>query len=320
MPDPQPPPTPPAAPAEAAHPSRASTEPLRTLPLEDGARLRDELQAAIKDSRRPMLVVMSGNEVGLRRRLTHNVSLGRDPGNDMVLTDAGVSLRHARVEDRGDAWVVVDLGSTNGTQVNGTRVQEQGVAHGDRIVLGRTVLRFELQDRLDQAYNEQLERLLHLDDLSGLYVRRRFDRELGLMVESARNHGTSVALLVMDMDGIKAINDRHGHLFGAYTIGETGKLIGRVLGERGIASRFGGDEFCAALPGGDVAAGVALAGEIHAAVNGFTYVREGVALRPGISIGVAAFPDCGGDAERLFQVADEALYRAKQSGKNRVCT
>jgi two-component system cell cycle response regulator len=119
------------------------------------------------------------------------------------------------------------------------------------------VLRFELQDGLDQAYNEQLERLLHVDDLSGLYVRRRFDRELGLMVEQCRTQGGSVALLVMDMDGIKAINDRHGHLFGAYTIGETGRLIGRVLGDRGIGSRFGGDEFCAALPGLDDAEGSA---------------------------------------------------------------
>jgi two-component system cell cycle response regulator len=319
MPDaPQPPKSPP--PTSGTAPAAPPSEPLRTLPLEEGVQLRDALQAAIKESRRPVLVVMSGNEVGLRRRLTGNASLGRDPGNDMVLTDAGVSMRHCRVEDRGDAWVAVDLGSTNGTQVNGTRVQERVLAHGDRLSLGRTVLRFELQDGLDQAYNEQLERLLHVDDLSGLYVRRRFDRELGLMVEQCRTQGGSVALLVMDMDGIKAINDRHGHLFGAYTIGETGRLIGRVLGDRGIASRFGGDEFCAALPGGDVEAGVQLAEEIHAAVNHFDYVREGIALRPGISIGVAAYPACGGDAVRLFQVADEALYRAKQSGKNRVCT
>ncbi|MBL8605419.1 MAG: GGDEF domain-containing protein [Myxococcales bacterium] len=287
--------------------------------MEDGQKLREELQAAIKDSRRPAVVVISGNEVGLRRRLSQNAVLGRDSTNDVVLTDQGVSWRHARIEDRGDAWVVVDLGSTNGTVVNGARCAEKSLGHGDRIVLGRTVLRFELQDRLDEDYDEQLQRLLHVDDLSGLFVRRRFDRELALMVETARAQSGTVALLVMDMDGIKAINDRHGHLFGAYTIGETGKLIGRVLGARGIASRFGGDEFCAALTGVDVETAVAVAEEIRAAVAAFEYEREGVRLRPGISIGVGVFPTCGGDAERLFQVADEALYRAKQGGKNRVC-
>ncbi len=292
---------------------------LRTLQLDDGLRMRDELHSALLDARRPAIVVMSGNEVGTRKRLTGNATLGRDPSNEVVLSDAGISWRHARIEDRGDTWTLVDLGSTNGTVVNGARRVETTLAHGDKVVLGRTVLRFELMDRLEQAYDEQIQRLLNVDDLSGLYVRRRFDQELSLMVEAARNGGRPVALLVMDMDGIKAINDRHGHLFGAYTIGETGKLIGRVLGERGIGSRFGGDEFCGALPGTDTATGVLVAEEIRAAVAAYPYAREGIALKPGISIGVASFPADANTAESLFQRADEALYRAKQGGKNRVC-
>lgn len=293
-------------------------ESLRTIPLEDGRNIRDELHLAIKDARRPSVVVMSGGAVGARARLSGNATLGRDPTCEVVLPDAGVSWRHARIEDRGDAWVLVDLGSTNGSQVNGVRGPEGALAHGDRITLGRTILRFEMQDPLDQAYDEHLERLLHIDDLSGLFVRRRFDMELARILAAASAHGQSVALLVMDMDGIKAINDRHGHLFGAYTIGETGRVIGEVLGDRGIGSRFGGDEFCALLPDHDQDRGFAVAEEIHAAVNARPYAREGVTLRPGISIGVAAFPGDANDAEKLFQRADEALYRAKQGGRNRV--
>ncbi len=308
----------PQAPAKSSPKRAAAPESLRTLPLDDG-RIRDELHSALKDARRPAVVVMSGNEVGQRKRISGSATLGRDPTNEVVLSDAGISWRHARIEDRGDAWAIVDLGSTNGTVVNGERRAETVLSHGDKVVLGRTVLRFELMDGLEQAYDDQLQRLLNVDDLSGLYVRRRFDQELTLLVEAARASGRPVALLVMDMDGIKAINDRHGHLFGAYTIGETGRLIGRVLGERGIGSRFGGDEFCAALPAADTDAGVAVAEEIRAAVNAHRYAREGVELKPGISIGVASFPADATDAETLFQRADEALYRAKQGGKNRVC-
>lgn len=305
--------------SEAAAARRPSPESLRTLQLDDGLEGRDELTSALKEVRRPALVVMSGNELGTRKRVGGNATIGRDPTNELVLSDAGISWRHARLEDRGDAWALVDLGSTNGTMLNGEKRAEAILAHGDRIVLGRTVLRFELMDRLEQQYDDELQRLLHIDDLSGLYVRRRFDAELARLVEAGRSARLPVALLVMDMDGIKAINDRHGHLFGAYTIGETGRLIGRVVGERGIGSRFGGDEFCAALPGLDTAAGVVVAEEIRAAVGAHRYEREGVVLQPGISIGVASSPADAGDAEALFQRADKALYRAKQGGKNRVC-
>lgn len=297
-------------------------ESLRTLPLEEGARLRDELHSALRDSRRPAIVVLSGNEVGLRKRVQGNAAIGRDPQGEVVLTDAGVSWRHCRLEDRGDAWALIDLGSTNGTVVNGRRQTESILGQGDRIVLGRTVLRFELQDPFDQAYDEHMQRLLNVDDLSGLFVRRRFDQELSRMLDAARSSNTSLGLLVMDMDGIKAINDKHGHLFGAYTIGETGRLIGQVLTRahdgRGIGSRFGGDEFCAALPGANVDQAMKVAAEIHAAVNAHVYEREGVRLSPGISIGAAVFPADADGTESLFQRADEAMYRAKQGGRNRI--
>jgi diguanylate cyclase (GGDEF)-like protein len=127
-----------------------------------------------------------------------------------------------------------------------------------------------------------------------------------------------VALLVMDLDGIKVINDTHGHLFGAYVIGEAGRLIGNVLGQRGIGCRFGGDEYLAALPDHDILTALEVGEQIRAAIGSHRFEREDVLLKPGISIGVAAFPEHASDPMELFQRADEALYRAKKSGKNRV--
>jgi diguanylate cyclase (GGDEF)-like protein len=101
-------------------------------------------------------------------------------------------------------------------------------------------------------------------------------------------------------------------------IGEAGRVIGRVIGERGIASRFGGDEFIAAVPEIDVRAGAALGEEIRRAIAAHPFQREGITLAVGISIGVAAFPESAPDQAALFQHADEALYRAKQGGRNRV--
>jgi diguanylate cyclase (GGDEF)-like protein len=123
---------------------------------------------------------------------------------------------------------------------------------------------------------------------------------------------------MMDLDGIKKINDSHGHLFGAYVIGESGHIIGRVLEGRGFASRFGGDEYVAALPGFDLPGARGVGEEILRAIGAHEFEREGVPLRPGISIGAAAFPESAADAQALFQRADEALYRAKRAGKNQV--
>src|SRR5690606_7490659 len=174
---------------------------------------------------------------------------------DLPLSDTMISWHHARVEDRGDGWALFDLGSTNGTTVNGERKAEFLLQPNDRILFANTAVSFEHEDALKGAYNENLERLLNIDDLSGLLVRRKFDAELAAMVEQARIREEPLALLVMDLDGIKRINDTHGHLFGAYVIGEAGHRIGRILGGRGIGCRFGGVEYLAALPGLDTAAG-----------------------------------------------------------------
>jgi diguanylate cyclase len=90
------------------------------------------------------------------------------------------------------------------------------------------------------------------------------------------------------------------------------------LDKRGFASRFGGDEYIAALPGSALDAASAVGEEIRLAIGAFPFEREGVPLRPGISVGAAAFPESADDAEGLLQRADEALYRAKRAGKNRV--
>ena len=266
-----------------------------------------------------VLVVIAGPELGQRVVVDHSLTLGRHPDCDLTLSDPLVSSNHARIEDRGDSWTLVDLGSTNGTRVDGTPAHEVVLAPGHKISLGNTVIRFEAQDHLEQKYAEVIEHLLTKDDLSGLYVRRKFDTELAKAVQGAEAQRTPVGLLVMDLDGIKQINDTHGHLFGAYVIGESGKIIGEVISQRGFACRFGGDEFLAALPNHGADAAVQIAEEIRSAINSHRFERAGIVLKPGISCGVAAFPEDANDPVSLFEFGDAALYRAKAAGKNRVC-
>ena len=289
-----------------------------TLRLDDAQPFQQEVARKVRAHFLPVLVVMSGDHMGTRVTVEGNVLVGRDPAAGLCLGDAGVSWHHAHIEDRGGSWAVVDEGSTNGTAVNGERISDQELKNGDKIVFGRTLARFEMQDAADQAYDEFVAKLLNVDDLSGLYLRRRFDSELRAMLASAASDDEPVGLLVMDLDGIKKINDTHGHAFGAYTIGEAGHVIGRITQGRGIACRWGGDEFLAALKSCDLKATMAVGEEIHDAIASHTFEHEGVELSPGISIGAAAFPAQAKSAKALFRAADGAMYRAKKAGKNRV--
>lgn len=295
--------------------------PLKTKPFDDDSNsLRAALQAELRKSVSPTLVVVAGVDVGVRVRLEQSVDIGRDPEAQLCLRDENASWRHARVEDRGNGeWTVVDLGSTNGTLVNGNKLSDAPLRPGDRVFIGKTILEFQEQDAIREGFNKELERLLSIDDLSGLWVKRRFDAQLATTCAAVHAGATKViSVIVMDMDGVKQINDTHGHHMGAFVIGEAGHVIGSELAEKGFATRFGGDEFAAALPGVSKEDAVQIAERIRAAVTSHVYEKNGVRVYPGLSCGVAALPGDAPDAESLFRAADQAMYRAKKGGKNRV--
>lgn len=297
--------------------ARPSNAP-RTLAASENPDLKHEVMRKIKAPHLPVLVVMTGNEIGKRVIVDRSLTIGRAPDAELTLSDQMISWHHARIEDRGDGWALFDLGSTNGTTVNGESQAEWLLKPGDRIVFGATAVSFEREDALKVDFNETVERLLNIDDLSGLFVRRKFDTEFSQLLDAARVAQRPLALLVMDMDGIKKINDTHGHLFGAHVIGQAGHIIGGIIRDRGIGCRFGGDEYLAALADLDCDAATEVADQILRAINTVPFVKDGITLKPGISIGVAAYPADADDAATLFQRSDEALYRAKQGGRNRI--
>jgi len=296
--------------------------PLKTRPFDDDSNsLREALQKELRKSVSPSLVVILGPDVGSRVVLDRSIEMGRDPACDLPLHDDNVSWRHARVEDHGNGeWVVMDLGSTNGILVDGQPCAGTVLHPGNRIFLGKTVLEVQ-QDALREAQAVELERLITIDELSGLWVKRRFDAQLESSVAAVlAGHVPELSVVVMDMDGVKGINDAHGHHMGAFVIGEAGHVIGKQIEGHGFATRFGGDEFAAALPAVGRDAAVALAEQVRVAVVAHVYDKDGLRVHPGLSCGVATIPGDATDAQALFQAADQAMYRAKRAGKNRVST
>jgi diguanylate cyclase (GGDEF)-like protein len=267
-----------------------------------------------------LTVIRGRADLGVHASIGDRAVIGRDPGCEFPLLDHRVSRRHAAIMPIGvDRYLIQDLGSTNGTRVGGALIGGPHTLHdGDKIQLGDTVIRFSLADEIDIHFQNEVAMLVGTDPLTGLPSKRRFDEALDFALQGAKQTGRHLAVLMMDMDGVKQINDTHGHLFGAHVIGETGRLIAGVLGSHGRACRFGGDEFSAFLPGRDLASALNLAEHIRHAVDTASMTKDGIKLKPTISIGVACFPESGTELLDLITRSDEALYRAKASGKNRV--
>jgi diguanylate cyclase (GGDEF)-like protein len=271
-------------------------------------------------TRLPVLVVLRGAHIGRRYLLNErSLVLGRRPerADLLIAGDPLISSAHCRIErgEEPDTWRVVDLGSTNGTLIGEERIASALLRDGDRIHLGETVLKFSFHDELEDTFHRQVDDLMNIDDLTGLPVQRVWQQRF----QDALRERASLAVFMMDMDGLKKINDMHGHLLGARSIATVGRRLGAIVGEAaGAVSRFGGDEFSAFVPRLDRARARAIAERMRAAVEGEPVSFAGVSVNPTMSIGLAMFPEDAATVEALTRRADEALYRAKAAGRNRV--
>ena len=176
---------------------------------------------------------------------------------------------------------------------------------------------------------QRLHLLAMTDDLTGLHSLRSFEARLAPMVRDARESGTSFAMLVLDVDRLKLLNDRYGHLTGAEAVRTVGHIIAARVPSDAVACRYGGDEFVIAIPRCTTSRANGIADGLRLAVNETAPVLAGLpfpARTLSISVGVASrsgdrVSETGGEnaGEAVFREADAALYQAKARGRNEVC-
>ncbi len=257
----------------------------------------------------PGLTYLGGDQVGRRIMLADDrITLGRSPEATILLRDNHVSRLHIAIDfdpDR-NGYRVQDLGSSNGTLLNGARISETILKESDKILIGETMLRFGWSDVFDLQYQTEIDNLVNIDELTGLIVKRRFDEELNRYIAVAKTKRKGLAMIMMDMDGLKQINDTHGHSFGAYAIAETGALIKAVFENKGLASRFGGDEFMAFMPNVQAEEARQIPEKLRMRVETHPYEKDGISLRPTICIGVSNLR-ADDSMTSLFNRSDDAL-------------
>ncbi|WP_433370860.1 diguanylate cyclase [Actinoplanes sp. CA-142083] len=165
--------------------------------------------------------------------------------------------------------------------------------------------------------HEEAQRLSLTDPLTGLWNYRYLRESLRREVERASRFGRMLAVLVLDLDHFKEVNDTYGHAAGDAVLGEFARRIRIGLREVDVAFRQGGEEFVVLLPETDAYGGAIVAERLGAVVRDRPVPIEGRGAIPvTVSIGVAVFPEHGADAQRVLQAADDALYAAKSAGRD----
>ena len=213
--------------------------------------------------------------------------------------------------------MVVDLGSTNGTWVNGRAVESHRLGAGDRVRVGGFVARYVAAGDAEGRQLADLALASRRDPLTGLPNRRAFDEELAREVARAARTGAPLAVAVLDVDRFKAVNDGHGHAVGDAVLRAVAARARAVVRAGDLAARTGGEEFGLLLPGADLAGAVELAERVRAALAARPVEAAGRALVVTASLGCAALGP-GESPEALVARADARMYEAKRAGRDRV--
>ncbi|MCC6747177.1 MAG: GGDEF domain-containing protein [Deltaproteobacteria bacterium] len=290
---------------------------LTTLPGE-GPQARPPVEDAVQ------LVVLVGTNVGQVYKLKRGDTLiGRDEAAEIQILDPGISRRHAQIvfDAVHAVYLLRDLGSRNGVRINDVPVGEpQPLLRGDKIQIGlQTVLRVSYPDELETAYASRMYEAVLRDGLTGAYNRRYLDERLPSEVAFSVRHRVELALLLLDIDHFKAVNDTYGHPAGDVVLKQVAALVQRAIRTEDVLARFGGEEFAIICrQTGEEPAGV-LAERIRRGVAETVFVADEHQLRVTVSVGISELLRGGlGDPGAFVEAADRALYQAKRTGRDKV--
>ncbi len=270
---------------------------------------------------RACLIVLYGEDLGRRLPLAPDdaITFGRASSCEVVLDDATVSRRHAKLVFRGGGYHVEDFGSTNGIQVNHTQVRDHRLRDGDQLKIGRTIYKFLQGGNIESEYHEVIYELMTNDGLTRARNRRFFDQELARETFRAARYGRTLGLIVFDIDHFKAINDTHGHLGGDEVLRQLAATVSGQVRREDVFARTGGEEFAVLVPEGTLEGVRLLAERLRRTIEEAPFMSDEQPIAVTCSFGVASTrPDSTSNPHDLYERADAALYAAKRDGRNRV--
>src|SRR5690606_3144840 len=263
------------------HPERPSYRPEQSTLIEDV----DSPSLPPKrplEKNRGLLTLLTGPLTGTVFKLGDTeLTLGRGKQASTIIPDQGLSRVHARVYRRQrqgtTSYFIEDCGSTNGTFVDGQRIDAPtALTDGVRIGLGRrTALRFSLQDDLEEQAVIKGHRSATFDRLTGVFNRGVFDDRLHSELAFAKRRGTAIALMLFDIDHFKQLNDTYGHPAGDAVLRGVAEIVQATVRPEDVLARYGGEEFAVIARNLSARSAHVLAERIRMAVEDHTTTHKG---------------------------------------------
>jgi diguanylate cyclase (GGDEF)-like protein len=271
------------------------------------------------------LIVVKGSIPGAMLRLSlGETRLGRGAGNTYQLQERCISRYHAllRADAKGEVWLT-DLGSTNGTHLNGSRLQEYAptrIKDGDRIQLGSAiVVKYVHLDPSEERFQREMFERTVRDSLTNLYNRWFFLNQVGSLAEFGSRRGLGLAVLMLDLDHFKRINDSFGHDTGDAVLRGVAAVLRESTRPEDLVARYGGEEFVLALPAAAADQATERAERIRTTLASRPIPAPSGELNVTASLGLAyARPGRLGSPNALITAADRCLYQAKRTGRDRL--
>jgi len=167
---------------------------------------------------------------------------------------------------------------------------------------------------------QQMANLAITDDLTKLFNFRHLYTTLDREINRSHRYGSTLSLIFFDMDYFKLVNDNYGHLMGSRVLIEVAQLLVKGLRNVDIIARYGGDEFVIVLPETSVKTATRIAGRLHRSFQNHDFLKDsGIKMKMTASFGISGYPDHAETKNDLIRLADQAMYRAKNTGRNRIC-
>jgi len=278
-----------------------------------------EQSESVRD--RAYLIVIAGSNVGEMHKLDgESVVIGRSTDASIRLLDDGISRHHCKLRIENGQVVVEDLASRNGTFCNGERLSHHTLQDGDKLQLGKTtILKFSYHDDLEESFQKQMLESALRDGLTGAYNKRYFMDRLDSEMKFAQRHKVNLALMIMDLDKFKLVNDTYGHLAGDKVLTLFAQMVQHSIRNEDVFARYGGEEFAIITRSISREHAYHFADRIRQEASELVIESDGIIIPISVSIGISTMPE---DEvlvpDDFIKAADTMLYEAKDGGRNRV--